>query len=376
MKLPSKNLLRKLGKKFPKLRVEKRPYPSLRTKILWPVLSVLMALGIGAILIAAAGVNPLTGYYHLFYGALGGTHAISETLWRFTPLLLTGTAVALAFRCKFWNIGAEGQMLIGATVATFFATSFIGMPSWFLIPLVIVAGFLAGALWAAIPAILKARFKVDEVVTTILGNWIILYFVAYLVEGPWRDPTSLWSESPAIADSAVFPRLVPGFRVHIGFIIAIFFAILFFIILRKTVWGFQIKAVGANPRAASFMGIKVTRVLITVAILSGGIAGIAGVNELCGTHFHMKGVGFFGGTGELSWGYGYAGVFVAMLGGLSAIGVPVAAFFMATMIQGSRAMYRATGIPSPFFYAMEGIILVCLLLGIFITYYRIRRVKG
>lgn len=356
--------------------VEKRPYPSLKTRVLWPVLSILMALGIGAILIAAAGVNPLTGYYHLFYGALGGAHAINETLWRLTPLLLTGTAVALAFRCKFWNIGAEGQMLIGATVATFFATSFIGTPSWFLIPLVIVAGFLAGALWAAIPAILKAKFKVDEVVTTLLGNWIILYFVAYLVEGPWRDPTSLWPESPAIADSAVFPRLVPGYRVHIGFIIAIFFAILFFIILRKTVWGSQIKAVGANPRAAGFMGIKVTRILITAAILSGGIAGIAGVNELCGTHFHMKGLGFFGGTGELSWGYGYAGVFIAMLGGLSAIGVPVAAFFMATMIQGSRAMYRATGVPSPFFYAMEGIILASLLLGIFLTYYRVRRVKG
>jgi len=267
-------------------------------------------------------------------------------------------------------------MLIGATVATFFATSFIGATSLLLIPLVILSGFLAGAVWAAIPAILKAKFKVDEVVTTLLGNWVILYFVAYLVEGPWRDPTSLWPESPAIADSAVFSRLVPGYRVHIGFIIAIFFALLFFIILRRTVWGSQIKAVGANPRAANFMGIRVTRVLVTVAILSGGIAGIAGVNELCGTHFHMKGLGFFGGTGELSWGYGYAGIFIAMLGGLSAVGVPVAAFFMAVMIQGSRAMYRATGVPSPFYHAMQGIILVCLLLGIFLTHYRIRRVKG
>ena len=375
MKHPLKNFFGKLKEKFPELRVEKKPYPSLKTRILWPVLSILMALGIGAILIAAAGVDPLTGYFHLFYGALGDAHAISETLWRFTPLLLTGTAVALAFRCKFWNIGAEGQMLIGATVATFFATSFTGASSWFLIPLLVMAGFLAGALWAAIPAVLKAKFGVDEVVTTLLGNWVILYFVAFLVEGPWRDPVSLWPESPAIADAARFPRLIPGYRVHIGFVIAIFFAVLFFIIMRKTLWGSQIKAVGANPRAAGFMGINVTRVLITVAILSGGIAGIAGVNELCGTHFHMKGLGFFGGTGELSWGYGYAGIFIAMLGGLSPIGVPVAAFFMATMIQGSRAMYRVTGVPSPFYYAMQGIILVCLLLGIFLTYYRIRKVK-
>ncbi|MEM2896115.1 MAG: ABC transporter permease [Candidatus Bathyarchaeia archaeon] len=360
---------------FPKFRVEKRPYPSLRTRIQWPVFSILIAMGFGAILIAAAGVNPLVGYYHLFYGALGSAHAISETLWRFTPLLLTGTAVALAFTCKFWNIGAEGQMVIGATVATFFATSFTGMPSWFLIPLVIVPGFLAGALWAAIPAILKAKLGVDDVVTTLLGNWVILYFVAYLVEGPWRDPTSLWPESPAIAEAARFPRLLPGYRLHLGFAIAIFFAILFFFIIKKTLWGTQIKAVGENPRAAGFMGINVVRVLVTVAILSGGIAGIAGVNELCGTHYHMKGLGFFGGTGELSWGYGYAGVFIAMLGGLSPIGVPLAAFFMAIMIQGSRAMYREAKIPSPFYEAMEGIILVCLLVGIFLTYYRIKRVK-
>ena len=358
-----------------RLRIEKRPYPSLRTRILWPVLFVLLALAIGAILIASAGVSPLTGYYELFYGALGDARAISETLWRFTPLLLTGTSVGLAFKCKFWNIGAEGQMLAGATIATFFGVSFVGTSSWLLIPLVIVSGFLAGALWAAIPALLKAKFGVDDVVTTLLGNWVILYFVAYLVEGPWRDPTSLWPESGAICESAVFPRLVPGYRVHIGFLIALLFSVLFFVILRRTVWGSEVKAVGANPEAARFMGIKVARVLLTAAILSGGIAGIAGVNELCGTHFHMKGLGFFGGTGELSWGYGYAGVIIAMLGGLSAIGIPVAAFFMAIIIQGSRAMYRATGVPSPFYYAMQGIILVCLLGGIFFTHYRVRRVK-
>lgn len=371
----SLKFLGKLKVRFPKLRIEKRPYPPLKTRIFWPVLFVLVALGIGAVLIAAAGVNPLSGYYHLFYGALGSIHAITETLWRSTPLLLTGTAVALTFQCKFWNIGAEGQMLAGATVATFLATRFVAMPRVLLIPLVVVAGFLAGALWAAIPAILKTKFVADEVVTTLLGNWVILYFVGYLVEGPWRDPASLWPESPAIADAARFPKLVPGYRLHLGFVIAIFFAILFFFIIRKTAWGFQIKAVGGNPRAARFMGIKVARVVLTVAILSGGIAGIAGVNELCGTHYHMKGLGFFGGTGELSWGYGYAGVFIAMLGLLSPIGVPIAAFFMATMIQGSRAMYRVTGVPSPFYYAMQGIILVSILVGVFFSYYQLKRVK-
>lgn len=360
--------------KFP-LRIEKKPYPPLRMRIIWSILSVLMALGFGAILIASAGVSPLVGYFHMFYGALGDTHAITETLWRFTPLLLTGTAVAIAFICKFWNIGAEGQMLAGALVSSFFAISLRGIPSGLMIPLVLVSGFLAGALWAVIPAILKTKFGVDDVVTTLLGNWIILYLVAYLVEGPWRDPTSLWPESPAIAASARFPILISGYRPHLGLVIAIFCAFLFFVISRKSVWGYRLKAAGANPKAAHFTGMNVGRVLITAAILSGGIAGLAGVNELCGTHFHLKGVSQMGGSGELSWGYGYAGIFIAMLGGLSPIGTPLAAFFIAIIIQGSRTMYRETGVPSPFKDAMLGIIMICLLVGLFFTYYRVRRVK-
>jgi len=361
--------------KFPKLQIEKKPYPPLRMRIFWPILSVLMALGFGAILIASAGVNPLVGYYHLFYGALGDIHAITETLWRFTPLLLTGTAVAIAFTCKFWNIGAEGQMLAGALVSSFFAISLRNIPSGLMIPLVLVSGFLGGAIWALIPAILKARFGVDDVVTTLLGNWIILYLVACLIEGPWRDPVSMWPESPPIASSARFPVLIPGHRLHFGFIIAILCSFLFLIILRKTRWGYQLKAVGANPKASYFTGINVTRVLITAAILSGGIAGFAGVNELCGTHFHLKGISQIGSIGELSWGYGYAGIFVAMMGGLSPVGVPLAAFFTAIIFQGSRTMYRTLGIPSPFKDAIIGITMVCILVGVFLTYYRIKREK-
>ncbi|MEM2907968.1 MAG: ABC transporter permease [Candidatus Hadarchaeales archaeon] len=370
----SSRLKGKIG--FPKLRirVEKRPPPPLLTRVMWYVLSVLLSLAIGAILILSAGVNPAVAYYHLFAGALGGKLAVTETLWRFTPLLLTGTAVAVAFTCKFWNIGAEGQMLAGATLAAYFGFTFVGLSPWVLIPLVVIAGFLAGAAWAVIPAILRAKFGVDDVVTTLLGNWIMLYLVGALVEGPWRDPYSLWPESPAIASAARFPTLIPGYRIHIGFIIAIMISLLFFAIIQRSVWGYQLKAVGANPKAAGFAGIDVSRVLITAAVLSGGIAGVAGVNELCGTHFHLKGIAM-GAVGELSWGYGYAGVFIAMLGGLHPIGVMLAAFFMAIMINGSQAMYRATGVYSPFWRVMQGVIMICLLIGIFMINYRVRRVR-
>lgn len=370
----SDGVWKKIRESFPEIRIEKRKEPSFRTKIIWPVIFVLLALAIGALLILSAGVSPIEGYYQLFKGALGTKLALTDTLWRFTPLLLTGTAVAIAFKAKFWNIGAEGQMLAGAIPATWIAVSFINVSPFLLIPLVISVGFLGGAFWASIPAILKTKLGVDEVVTTLLGNWVMIYLAGALVEGPWRNPVSNWAESSAIVPQARFPRLFSNYRLHFGIFVAIFFAILFFIIIKKTKWGYELQAVGSSPEAASFAGISVPRTIIVVAILSGGIAGIAGVNELCGTFFHLKGVGT-GGLGVLTQGLGYAGIYIAMLGGLSPEGVPISAFFIATIMKGSDALYRSTGVPSAFSDAMEGIILVSLLVGLFFVRYRIKKVE-
>lgn len=367
-------LFGKIKRKLPEIRVEKRKRPSFKTKVFWPLLFVILALFVGTVLIISAGVSPLEGYYHLFMGALGTKLAITDTLWKFTPLLMTGTAVAIAFKAKFWNIGAEGQMLAGAIPATWFAVSFVNVSPFILVPLVITVGFLGGAFWAAIMAALKVKWGVDEVVTTLLGNWIMIYLAGGLVEGPWKNPISHWPESPAIAPQAVFPRLFGVYRVHFGIFIAIFFAVLFYFIIEKTKWGYELQAVGSSPEAARFAGISITRTIIVVAILSGGIAGIAGVNELCGTFFHLKGVAS-GGLGVLSGGLGYAGIYIAMLGGLSPRGVPISAFFIATVIKGSDALYRATGVPSAFSDAMEGIILIFLLIGLFFTRYKVRRAK-
>lgn len=370
----TEGILDSIKSRFPEVRIEKRRHPSFQTQVFWPFAFVVLSLFIGAILILSAGVNPIEGYYHLFMGALGTKLALTDTFWRFTPLLLTGTAVAIAFKAKFWNIGAEGQMLAGAIPATWLAMSFVNVSPFLLIPLVITVGFLGGAFWAFIPAILRTKWGVDEVVTTLLGNWIVIYFAGALVEGPWRNPVSNWPESAAIVPQARFPRLFSGYRLHFGVFVAIFFAIIFYIIIKRTKWGYELQAVGSSPEAASFAGINVTRTIIVVALLSGGIAGIAGVNELCGTFFHLKGVGT-GGIGVLTQGLGYAGIYIAMLGGLSPRGVPISAFFIATIIKGSDALYRQTGVPSAFSDAMEGIILVCLLIGLFFTRYRLRRVE-
>lgn len=350
-----------------RFKVEKRPPAPMWLKVTAPVISVVAALAICSAFILQAGVNPLYGYYHLFVGALGSTLGLSETFVRFSPLLFTGVAVALAFTAKFWNIGAEGQLYAGGLAATFFGVSFIGAPSALIIPLMFVSGFLGGALWAVIPALLKTKLKVDEVVTTLMGNWIMWYFTSYLLTGPWKNPVTVWPESAAIAPTAEFPILVPGTRIHLGIPVALFCAFIYFLIHARSSWGYELKAIGANPKASNLMGINVTRGLVTVAILSGGIAGLAGVSELGGIHHHMK--------TDLSFGFGYTGIVIAMLGGLHPIGVTAAAFFMSVISTGSQVMYRVTGVPYPISEIIQGMTLACLLLGVFFTEYRIRRKK-
>lgn len=356
-----------MSRSFPQFVLERRPPPSFSMTLATYIGSVVAALAFASVLVIQTGVDPIYAYYELFRGALGDKLSVTETLVRFTPLLLTGTAVALAFRCKFWNIGAEGQLFAGGIASAYFGFSFIGSPSWLVIPLMVVGGFLAGAAWAVWPAILRVRLKADEVVTTLLGNWVIYFFAAYLLNGPWRDPVTSWPETPAITASARFPVLISGSRLHLGLIIALAFAAAYFFIVRKTSWGFELKAVGSNPRASVAMGISATRVLVTAAILSGGIAGLAGVSEVGGIHFHMK--------MDVSPGFGYTGIVIAMLGALHPIGVMIAAFLMAVIVQGAQAMHRVTGVPWPLSEVIQGSILILLLIGTFLMTYRIRRVK-
>jgi ABC-type uncharacterized transport system permease subunit len=345
--------------------VEKRLLPSHRLSIAAPVVSTLIALLISAIPIYGGGVNPLVGYVELLHGALGDKLALTETFVMFAPLLLCGLSVALAFTCKFWNIGAEGQLYCGALFASFFAVYATSVPSFIAIPVMLVVGFLGGAGWAAIPAILKVKLKVDDVVTTLLGNWVMTYAVAAILFGPWKDPVTGWPESPVISNTAKLPILVPGSRFHLGIVLALLVAVAFYVIIRKTKLGFELLGIGGNQTASYAAGINVSREFIFAAILSGGIAGLAGVGQLAGILFHM--------TTDISPGFGYTGVVIAMVGGLSPIGVVLASLLMAVVVQGTQAMHRATGVPWALAETIQGIILLCLLVGVFFTRYRLRR---
>lgn len=349
-------------------RLERRhPLPLWQQAIL-PLLSVLMALALCALLVLWAGVDLLSAYTALFAGALGSRFAVLETFVKTAPLILTGLAVALAFRARFWNIGAEGQLYAGALAATWFGLTFTGTPTGLLLPLLLAGSFAAGGLWALVPGLLKTRLKVDDVVTTLLMNYIMIYLVSALVDGPWREPVSQWPQSPDIVEAAHLPVLLERSRFHLGIPLAFLAAALVWLLLARTPLGYAIRVVGANPRAAEFGGIRTTRVVAVTAFLSGGLAGLAGAGELAGIQFHL--------VETLSPGYGYSGIVVAMLGGLHPLGVVLAAFFFGIVNNGAHTMSTMTGVPTFLVEVMQGVTLLTMLTALLLNDYRLRWARG
>lgn len=325
-----------------------------------PVIAAAIAILLAAIPLALADAPIIKAYGLMITGAYGSVFSISEMLTRATPLILTGLAAAIAFRAKLWNIGAEGQLYMGAMAAIAIGSGAIDGPSWVMIPIIMIAGAVAGALMLIGPTLMKTRLGVDEVVTTLLLNFIVLLFVQMMLEGALKDPMSMgWPQSEPIIDSAVFPPLLERMRVHLGLIIALISAIALAIFVKRTVWGFEIRAVGENAAAARFAGISVTKTMILVAALSGGLAGLAGVAEVAGTRGYL--------ATDLSPGYGYAGIVVAMLARLSPVGVIASALFVASVFVGADSMSRAIGVSSYLADLIVAMALLCVLIGGFLT---------
>jgi len=319
------------------------------------------------VLIAIAGANVLDAYRHILVGAFGTRLGVTETLTRATPLMLTGLAAAVAFRARLWNIGAEGQFYIGAiAVAAVASTLLADWPPYLLIPAALCAGALAGMVALLLPLGLRLRFGVDEVVTSLLLNFVIILFVSMMIEGSLKDPLAFgWPQSVPVAADAMLPKLVERTRLHIGLVVATVIAVLIYLLQSRTVFGMQSRAAGLNPPAAAFAGVPLAATLIKVACLSGGLAGLAGAIEVMGVKGYV--------TTDLSPGYGYAGIIVAMLANLHPIGVIAAALFTATMFVGADSMGRALGIPSYIADVTVALSLLTMLVSIFFTQYRIRR---
>lgn len=347
------------------MRLEAKPAPSLGVLLLYPLGAIVFTLVFASLLVLIAGASPFSVFLLVAKGAAGSQFALFETLTRATPLIFTGLAVAVAFRAKLWNIGAEAQLYIGAVVTVVLGTGALPLPSVVLIPLIMAAAMAAGALLLLGPALLKTRLGVDEVVTTLLLNFIVLLFVSMLLEGVLKDPTGLgWPQSQKLIAEARLPRVVTGRRLHYGFVIAVAAAGIVWVIMKKTVLGYEMRAAGNNAEGARFVGIPVNLVLMKTALLSGGLAALAGFSEVAGLKGNL--------TLDLSPGYGYSGIVVAMLAMLNPLGVVVAAIFVAGIFVGADAMSRSAGVPSYIADVMVATSLLSMVVAILLARFRVR----
>ncbi len=346
-----------------RLRLEVRETTPAWLRLLLPVASIAATLLLCSGLVVLAGASVKTAYSHLLLSAFDSRFNFVETLVKAAPIAFTGLAVAIAFRAKFWNIGAEGQLLAGAMAAAWVGGR-EALPGWSLVPLMLAGGMVAGALWALLPAVLKTRYKVDDVVTTLLLNFIMFYSMMALVDGPWKDPLSGYPDSPDIRAAAEFPILLARTRLHLGVLLALVAAPATWFVMRRTTLGFNIRAVGENPTAARYAGIPIPLVITATAALSGALAGLAGVGEVGGIHFQVM--------AGLSPGYGYTGIVIATLALLNPLGVIPAALFFAVIITGAEAMSRATGVPVFLADVFQGVALICMLVSVLFTRYRVR----
>lgn len=318
-------------------------------------LSVIVALLVVAIMISASGINPLKAYQALVKGSLGSVNGISETLVRATPLIFIGLGIAIAFRGGMWNIGGDGQLYLGALGATIVGVYLPPTPPVIHISISLLSGFIFGALWAAIPGYLKMKRGTNEIVVTIMLNYLATFLISYLLSGPLKDDTRLIPipQTRLIAETAVLPRLIPLTRIHAGFLIAIAAAFVVWLIIERSVLGYEIKAVGENAEAARYGGINVFRTGFIAMVLSGGFAGIAGMSEISGVHHYLM--------NGISPGYGFLAIAVALFGGLNPLGVVFSAMFFGALMVGAESMQRAVGVPAATIYLLEGLVVIFVL---------------
>lgn len=347
------------------MRFELRESPAWFLSLAAPGAALILSFVISAGLIAWSGASPTSAYWHIFVGALGSKFAITETLTRATPLVFTGLAVAVAFRARLWNIGAEGQLYAGAVTAIVLGTGALDLQGWLLIPVILFAGAVAGALVMLGPTLLKLHLGVDEVVTTLLSNFLILLVVSMLLDNALKDPMAMgWPQSEPIVDQARLPVLLTASRLHFGSVLAVAAALSVWILSTRSIWGYEMKAVGVSTRAARFLGIPVNAAMLRVAFLSGSLAGLAGVVEVIGLKGDL--------TLDLSPGYGYSGIIVAMLAVLHPLGVIPAALFVAGIFVGSDAMSRTVGVSSYIAEVITAISLLSMLLALVFVRFRVR----
>lgn len=335
-------------------------------RLLWTlgpaVLGTLIALLAGFFIIALSGSNPLNAYRAMLWGAFGGSRQLTETALKATPLLLIGLGLTVAFKARVWNIGAEGQYFIGAMSGSFVALQYATLPAAILIPLMLVAGMVGGAIWGLIPALLRTQRGMNEIITTLMLNYVAIFLVEYVSRGPLQDPNGYLPESAQFVKAARLSGLF-GSRIHLGVIVALIFIPVVYLLIWRTPLGFRLRAIGSRATVAHFAGVDVKQGIIFVLLFSGALAGLTGIIEVSYLHSRLK--------GSISGGYGFTGILVALLGRLHPVGVLFAAIFFAALTIGSDSMHTITGLPATLADAIQAL-MVLFVLGVD-AFFRLRR---
>ena len=330
--------------------------------------AVLLTVAVTAVPIRLAGANPPAAFQRYLVTPLTTTNGLYEVLLTATPLLFTGIAVAIAFRAGYWNIGAEGQFLAGAVGTTAVGITLTGLPAVLALPLGFVAGAVGGVLWAVVPALLKRRAGIDEVVTTLLLNPVALLVVQGLLNGPWRNSSTGFTDSDRLGAGYDLPALIPGSRVHWGFGLAVLVLVVVGVVMARTGTGIRVRAAGQAPEAAAFSGIDVGRLRWRCALVSGGIAGLGGASQVMGVQHQL--------TQGISNSYGYTGVIVATLGGLGALGVLLVAVLLGDISVGAQNVSLVLQVPTQLGAMFSALLLLAVLSAMSWGRYRIQWRRG
>jgi ABC-type uncharacterized transport system permease subunit len=347
------------------IQLERIHHASIKRWVAVSVGSIVGGLVACGLVLLISGENPLRVYQAMLDGSLGDTYALTETLVKMTPLLLTGLAVSIAFRMQLWNIGAEGQLYLGAVAAAGTALFILpDAPGKVLIPAMVLAGAIGGGLWAAVPGVLRAWFNANETITTLLLNYVAILFTQYLVHGPWRNPEGFgFPGTKPFPEAASLPNY-ETYRVHLGLVFGLVAAVVLLAVLRRTRFGYELEVIGDNPRAARFAGMRTTRMIIVVLAISGALAGIAGMSEVAGVGHSLQ--------RSVSPGYGYTAIIVAWLARLNPIAIIGVSFLLSAILVGSDQLQTAIGLPGSVGPMLQGAILFFLLAGEVLTRFRIR----
>ncbi len=338
-----------------RLRFERRLVPSRSAQLAASLIALVIAFLVGVVVFAAVGADPLLAYRMMVSGAFGSRYAIEETLIKTTPLLLIALGLGVAYRARLWNLGGEGQFYLGAIAAAGTALFLLpNAPSVILLPVIAIAGFLGGALWALLPGLLRAYLGVNEIISTLMLNYVAILFSEYLVHGPWRNPSGYGFPGTAPLPQAAWLPVFGTTHVHAGLLLGVTSAVVLWAVLRWTTWGHELRVLGQSTQAARYAGIEVTRTILLVMAVSGGFAGLAGMAELSGVAHQLQ--------RNFSPGYGYTAIIVAWLAQLNPWGTIPAAVLFAGLVVGGDQLQMRLGLPGGIAPMIQGTILLSFVL--------------